>query len=103
MKHDYESAVATGRSVVGMNPAFSAAYKPYLAALGYLGRTQEAAVVCQRLLAIEPDFSIQRFRDTTPMQHEADRAHYAEGLRRAGVAETSGVPSPAGVPLALRL
>ncbi len=103
MKHDYESAVATGRSVVGMNPAFSAAYKPYLAALGYLGRTQEAAVVRQRLLAIEPDFSIQRFRDTTPMQHEADRAHYAEGLRRAGVAETSSTPSPAGAPLALRL
>ncbi|OYV67591.1 MAG: hypothetical protein B7Z74_09425 [Deltaproteobacteria bacterium 21-66-5] len=103
MKHDYESAVATGRSVVGMNPAFSAAYKPYLAALGYLGRTQEAAVVRQRLLAIEPDFSVQRFRDTTPMQHEADRAHYAEGLRRAGVAENSSTPSPAGAPLALRL
>ena len=103
MKHDYESAVATGRSVVGMNPAFSAAYKPYLAALGYLGRTQEAAVVRQRLLAIEPDFSIQRFRDTTPMQHEADRAHYAEGLRRAGVAETSGTPPCIGAPLALRL
>ncbi|MDE2006241.1 MAG: hypothetical protein KGI51_06730 [Rhodospirillales bacterium] len=87
MKGDYEAAAAIGRSVVGMNPAFSAAYKPYLAALGYLGRAQEAAVVRKRLLAIEPDFSVERFLDTTPMRQESDRAHFAEGLRRAGVPE----------------
>ena len=87
MKGEYEAAAAIGRSVVGMNPAFSAAYKPYLAALGYLGRAQEAAVVRQRLMAVEPDFSIVRFLETTPMRRESDRVHFAEGLRRAGVRE----------------
>ena len=87
MKHEYESAAAIGRSVVGMNPAFSAAYKPYLAALGYLGRVREAEVVRQRLLAMEPRFSIRRFLATTPMQRPCDRLHFAEGLRRAGVPE----------------
>ncbi len=38
MKRDYESAVAVGRAVSEMNPSFSATYKPYLAALGHLGR-----------------------------------------------------------------
>ncbi len=95
MKTDYESAAAIGRSVVGMNPGFSAAYKPYLAALGYLGRTQEAAVVRKRLLSIEPDFSVARFLETTPMRREQDRAHFAEGLRRAGLPEQSGPASVA--------
>ncbi|MEJ0018637.1 MAG: BTAD domain-containing putative transcriptional regulator [Acetobacteraceae bacterium] len=91
LKRDYESAVAVGRAVSEMNPSFSATYKPYLSALGHLGRTQEAAVVRRRLMAIEPDFSVERFIMTSPLERESDRAHYAEGLRRAGVPETAGV------------
>jgi DNA-binding SARP family transcriptional activator/TolB-like protein len=87
LKRDYESAVAIGRSVSEMNPAFSATYKPYLAALGHLGRVQEAGVVRRRLLLIEPDFTIDRFIATTPLERNADREHYAEGLRRAGVSQ----------------
>jgi DNA-binding SARP family transcriptional activator/TolB-like protein len=87
MKRDYQAAVETGRSVSQLNPAFSASYKPYLAALGHLQRDQEAATIRQRLLAIEPDFTIERFLDATPMEREADRLHYAEGLRLAGVRE----------------
>jgi len=41
--------------------------------------------VLRRLLAIEPDFSIERFLSRLPMDNPADRDHYAEGLRRAGV------------------
>jgi DNA-binding SARP family transcriptional activator/TolB-like protein len=88
MKRDYETAVAVGRAVSEMNPSFSATYKPYLAALGHLGRTQEAAVVRRRLLAIEPDFTIERFIATSPLERGADREHYAQGLRKAGVPET---------------
>jgi tetratricopeptide (TPR) repeat protein len=87
LKRDYESAVAVGRSVSEMNPSFSATYKPYLAALGHLGRTQEATVVRRRLLAIEPDFTVERFIATSPLERESDRDHYAEGLRLAGVPE----------------
>jgi DNA-binding SARP family transcriptional activator/TolB-like protein len=87
LKRDYESAVVAGRAVTEMNPSFSAACKPYLAALGHAGRLQEASVVLRRLLAIEPDFTIERFMATTPIERPGNREHYAEGLRRAGVPE----------------
>lgn len=87
MKRDYESAVEVGRTVSEMNPSFSASYKPYLSALGHLRRTKEAAAVLRRLHAIEPDFTIERFIATTPLERESDRLHYAEGLRLAGVPE----------------
>ena len=87
LKRDYEAAVAYGRAVSEMNPSFSAACKPYLAALGYLGQQQEAAVVRRRLLSIEPNFTIRRFLATTPFERSQDRVVYAEGLRRAGIPE----------------
>jgi tetratricopeptide (TPR) repeat protein len=87
LKHDHEAAVQVGRSVTQLNPPFSAAYKPYIAALGHLGRQEEAAAVLQRLLAIEPEFTIERFLRTTPLEVASFRDHYAEGLRLAGVAE----------------
>ena len=87
MKRDYEGAVATGRSVSEMNPAFSAACKPYLAALGHLGQLQEAAVVRRRLLAIDPGFTVEAHLRSTPFERVQDREHFAQGLRLAGVPE----------------
>jgi len=87
LNRDYESAVATGRAVTEINPTFSENFKPYLAALGHLGRTQEAAAVRRRLLALEPGFSVERFLTATPIERQTDREFYAEGLRLAGVSE----------------
>ena len=87
LKRDFESAVVAGRAVTEMNPALSAGYKPYLAALGHLGHIQEAAVVRRRLLTIEPDFTIERFLETTPLERESDRVFYARGLQLAGINE----------------
>jgi DNA-binding SARP family transcriptional activator len=87
IKRDYESAVVAGRQVSEINPSFSAACKPYIAALGHLGRRSEAEPVIRRLLVIEPDFTVQRFVETSPFAQEHDTLHYAEGLRLAGVPE----------------
>jgi DNA-binding SARP family transcriptional activator/TolB-like protein len=87
MKHDYEAAVEAGRTVCQLNPAFTATYKPYLAALGHLHWDQEASAIRRRLLTLEPDFTIERFLQTNPMEREADRQHYVEGLRLAGIRE----------------
>ena len=87
VKRDYEGAIATGRAVSEMNPAFSAACKPYLAALGHLGQTREAEVVRRRLLAIEPGYTVQRFLKTSPFERVDDREHFAAGLRSAGLPE----------------
>jgi DNA-binding SARP family transcriptional activator/TolB-like protein len=100
MKRDYETAVEFGRSVSQLNPSFSACYKPYLAALGHLRRDQEAAAIRRRLHAIEPDFTIERFLKTTPIERESDRLHYAEGLRLAGLRERD--PPITNAPIILR-
>lgn len=84
---EHEQVLALGMQVTEMNPGLSAAWKPYLAALGHLGRKAEGAEALARLLAIEPGFTIRRFLATAPFAREADRQHYAEGLRLAGVAE----------------
>jgi len=89
MKRDYEGAVASGRTVSEMNPAFSAACKPYLAALGHLGQLQEAAVVRRRLLAIDPGFTIETHLKNTPFERTQDREHFAQGLRLAGIPDHS--------------
>ena len=82
-----------GRAVTQMNPALSAGFKPYLAALGHLGRTQEAAVARRRLLAIEPDFTVERFIATTSLERDSDRDLFAAGLRLAGVPENGTEPA----------
>lgn len=89
MKRDYEGAVASGRTVSELNPAFSAACKPYLAALGHLGQLQEAAVVRRRLLAIDPGFTVEGHLKSTPFERVQDREHFAQGLRLAGVPDGS--------------
>jgi DNA-binding SARP family transcriptional activator/TolB-like protein len=85
LKRDFESAVARGRTVVDMNPSFTASHKLYLSALGHTGRTQEAARVRQRLLELEPELTVERFLATNPLAREEDRKLCAEGLLLAGV------------------
>jgi DNA-binding SARP family transcriptional activator/TolB-like protein len=92
LKREYESAATYGASVIQLNPSFSASYKPYLSALGHLGREQEAAKVRRKLLSLEPDFTIDRFLEANPMERESDRLHYAEGLRLAGVRQRDVAP-----------
>ena len=85
MRRDYQAAAIAGRAVTQLNPSFSAGYKPYLAALGHLGRHDEAKTILERLLTIESDFSISRFMIRSPLALPSDREHYAEGLRLAKV------------------
>ena len=85
LQHRHADAADAGREVSQMNPAFSAACKPYLGALGHLGNTEEATTVRNRLLAIEPDFNVAGFLAGSPFARAEDRDHYAKGLLLAGV------------------
>jgi TolB-like protein len=82
--HD-EEVVALGRAAIEAHPTLSALYRPYLAALGHLGRTADAAAARARFLRLEPGFTIAGFLATAPYVQEADRARFAAGLRRAGL------------------
>lgn len=85
MRRDYEAAVTAGRATTEINPSFSAPYKPYLAALGHLGRTTEAATVARRLLALEPGFTIPKYARSMLFERPQDRDHVLKGLKLAGL------------------
>ena len=82
---DHEKAVEFARRAVELNPGFSSAYKVYLSALGHLERTQEANKIRHRLLTLESTFTIADAVERSPFTVPKDLAHYAEGLRRAGL------------------
>ncbi len=85
MLGDYEKAADFGRRAVELNPGFSASYRIYLSALGHLGRRREAVTVRARLLLLEPDITIARAVERSPLTVPEDLARFAEGLRRAGL------------------
>jgi DNA-binding SARP family transcriptional activator/TolB-like protein len=86
MRGDYTNAVEAGRRAVELNPLFSSTYKSYLCALGWMGLMREATEVRDRLLSLEPGFSLDKAIERSPFLRAEDVARYAEGLRRAGLA-----------------
>lgn len=88
---NYAGAVEAGRRAIEINPLFSSAYKGYLSALGMMGGNQETAEILRRLMVLEPAFSVQQAMLRSPLAHPEDVARYADGLRRAGLREESGI------------
>jgi DNA-binding SARP family transcriptional activator len=86
-KGDYERAVLAARHAIEANPNFTASYKPLIASLGHLGGREEAHTFVEKLLSLEPDFTVERFRQTYPIKKMLDRDRYITGLRLAGIAE----------------
>jgi TolB-like protein len=87
LKGDYEQAALLGRGVVKVTPDFGGSYKPLIAALGHLGRADEAKPYIERLLSLERNFTVKRFGKVYPIKKAADRKRYMDGLRLAGVPE----------------
>lgn len=85
LSRQHEIAADIGRKVTQLHPRFSAAYKPYLAALGHLGEEREASLVHRRLLQLEPDFNLKSFRLSAPFARREHMDHYVNGLMLAGV------------------
>jgi DNA-binding SARP family transcriptional activator/TolB-like protein/Tfp pilus assembly protein PilF len=86
-KGDYERAVIVGRRCAKTTPEFIAAYRPLLASLGHLGRREEAKPYVEKLLTLDPKFTVERFGKTYPFKRDQDRSRYLEGLCLAGVPE----------------
>jgi len=82
---DYERAAMVGARAVAAFPDFVNGYKPLVAALGHLGRREEVKPYVERLLRLEPDFTVETFAEVYPIKNAADRRRYMEGLRLAGV------------------
>ena len=88
LKRDYDQAVRVGRRMVRAHPEFINAYKTVIAALGHLKRRVEAQPYIQKLLVLEPGFSIREFEKSYPLKRRLDRELYVKGLRLAGMPST---------------
>jgi DNA-binding SARP family transcriptional activator len=86
-KGDYEKVVEIGQRAVMVNPDFVNGYKPLIAALGHLGRHDEARPYVEKLLSLEPNFTVERFGQVYPIKQASDRQRYMMGLRLGGVPE----------------
>src|SRR6516225_1354644 len=86
---DAEAMVWLRRSLEA-NRNYPSAHFYLAAVLAYVGELDEARATAQAGLALNPNFSIRRYRTNTPSNHPvylAGRERLIEGLRLAGVPE----------------
>ena len=85
-----EDAVPRFRRAIETNRNFPLAHFCLAAALAHLGQLAEARSAVQAGLALDPTFTISRFRNsiaTDNPSYLAGREHIYEGMRKAGVPE----------------
>jgi tetratricopeptide (TPR) repeat protein len=85
LQRNHSGAIAAGREISQMHPGWADGCKAYLAALGHAGLDVESAQVRYRLLAIQPSCSISMMTQAQPFGRPDDWAHFADGLRLAGL------------------
>ena len=56
-----------------------------MSALGHLERHDDAAQPIEDLMKVKPGFSIATIDETLRFARSADREHYLDGLRKAGL------------------
>jgi adenylate cyclase len=80
---DYEAALNAAKEAIRSYPDFPLPYRVLAAALGQLGRTEEAKEVLEKAIAIAPA-SFDMYNRRVPWTRPEDHAHMLEGLRKAG-------------------
>ena len=80
----FEEAVEAARNGIQSNPRFSVPQALLAAALVRLGHVAEAKTAAQRVLALEPGFTISGFAVTVGLAPEV-YAHFAEAWREVGL------------------
>ena len=81
---DYEGAVEAARRVLRSYPEHPLVYRWLAAALGQLGRIDEARQALEQAMSLSPaafDFYVRR---RVPWHREEDHQHMLDGLRKAG-------------------
>jgi adenylate cyclase len=83
-EHDYASAVESAKRGVAVYSGWPQAYRWLAAALGQLGRTDEARVALRKAIAISPQGFDLHVRSRPPWFRPEQHEHMLDGLRKAG-------------------
>lgn len=81
-----EAAARWSRLATTDKPGFTSSLRVHIAALAATGDVPGASAAAQRLLQLEPSFTLSEYQKTRqPFRHAEIRARYLENLRAAGL------------------
>jgi len=83
----YEEAQSWSQMAIRDQPKYLSALRLYAASSAQLGQQREAEKAISRLQVLDPDSSISNILERDPLRRPEDFARFAEGLRKAGLAE----------------
>jgi TolB-like protein/cytochrome c-type biogenesis protein CcmH/NrfG len=82
---NYEEAISLSREALRQRSDFVGAHRVLAAALGMAGQRESAKAALQELRRTQPSISLAWLAGELPFEQKADREHYLEGFRRAGL------------------
>lgn len=82
---NYDEAIRLAREAMRQRSDFSGAHRVLTAAAGMAGQCDVAQSALQELRRAQPNISLSWLEVHLPFEHAADREHYIEGFRRAGL------------------
>lgn len=82
---NYEGAMRLAREAIRQRADFVGAHRVLTAAAGMSGRSDLAATALRELRRVQPNVSLAWIAEHMPIQHDAEREHYLDGFRRAGL------------------
>jgi len=82
---DYEEAVRLAREAIRRRSDFPSPHRVLTAAAAIAGHDDIAKAALQELRRVQPDISLAWIANQLPIKEAADREHYVEGFRRAGL------------------
>jgi hypothetical protein len=82
---NYDNAMQLSREAIRQRADFVGGHRVLTAAASMAGQTDVAKVALQELRRVQPNISLAWIANQMPMKRDADREHYLEGFRRAGL------------------
>jgi tetratricopeptide (TPR) repeat protein len=82
---NYEEAMRFARDGIRERGDFVRAHRVLTAAAGMAGRHDVARAALKELRRSQPNISLAFIANHMPIKQDADREHYLEGFRRAGL------------------
>jgi TolB-like protein len=83
--HHYDEAMRLAREAIRQRIDFVGGHRVLTAAAGMAGQEDAAKAALLELRRAQPNISLDWVANQMPFKHDADRTHYLEGLRRAGM------------------
>lgn len=82
---NYDEAMRMSRQAIRQRGDFVGAHRVLTSAAGMAGQKDAARVALQELRRVQPNISLAWIAEQMPIKQDADREHYLEGFRRAGL------------------